>query len=861
MAAAVMCPRCSSPNPADARFCHHDGVLLEGVLPRSTARVGFPTPFVFSSGLSCDDFPGLAKGILSEWNASRDMLAFAEWEGFFSGLGRLDLVQAAAKARLFPDPDRGLDQLLAALPGNDLKPGALEVISREIDFGILQPGEPARVVVSLTNAGQRLVWGEASLRDAPWCSLSVETSLTDRSFQLIGDASLEIFIPEGQIRRSGRNLAGTLVLSTETGTIEIRLSAREADVLPFVGGLFDGATSPRHIAEKARTKPREAAPVFLSGKLAEWYSANGWDYPVNGPVAPGLASVQQYFEAHGFAPSPKVVAEPLAIALRAVPGEKLTERIILKTDEKRHVYGYLASAVPWITVGELEANYQSAALPLEIDTNSLTEDAPLRTTLVVVANGQQKFEIPVEVAFRVPEAAPLLDLDALAPIVEDESEQFAPVELLEGESIEEAGVLVEAEMVHVQQVAAPEIQAPKNTEASPVSVPVIQAINASPPAPIAVPSAVISSPEPLVAVAVPSEVQPSPSGDPFASPAFQPTSTKKSKVISAPVASASSDAVIPAKGKGRMLILAGSGLGILVLLVVGLIMLFGRGGGSAAGGKALVKPVIAGSETKDLLAFTVETTDQDRVTLLATDGSDKGSHFMLKTPRGKIGAVGSSKAAAKTVSKWETKDDWTRREIDLSVDGVKWRVGQWMRVLPENPKQCVVIFELSPSEDSKIGARLALRPGTGTGSTVHFAVGDKDGVVRKPTFYKADKLPEKLLIKIDKPELTGAIGLDVPEVKLPGREKSSAVDKAYQVMIGQGLDAFGSWDCTFPDLMGEELEAVVPANKGAKGKPPAPSDLKDPFAVLYWEDSPVRKGMKRVIGFTLGLDAGSEGAP
>jgi small subunit ribosomal protein S19 len=123
---------------------------------------------------------------------------------------------------------------------------------------------------------------------------------------------------------------------------------------------------------------------------------------------------------------------------------------------------------------------------------------------------------------------------------------------------------------------------------------------------------------------------------------------------------------------------------------------------------------------------------------------------MLKTPRGKIGAVGSSKAAAKTVSKWETKDDWTRREIDLSVDGVKWRVGQWMRVLPENPKQCVVIFELSPSEDSKIGARLALRPGTGTGSTVHFAVGDKDGVIRKPTFYKADKLPEKLLIKIDK---------------------------------------------------------------------------------------------------------------
>ncbi len=860
MTVAVMCPRCSSSNPAEARFCHHDGVLLEGVRPRVNARAGFPTPFVFGSGLSCDDFPALAKGILAEWNASRDMLAFAEWEGFFSGLGRLDLVQAAAQARLFPDPDRGLDQLLAALPGQDLKPGALEVISRDIDFGNLQPGLPARVTVSLINAGQRLVWGEASLRDAAWCSLSAETPLSHRSFQFIGEASLELFIPEGLIRRSGRILTGTLVLSTETGTIEVRLSAREPDVIPFAGGLFDGATSPRHIAEKARTKPREASPVFLSGKLAEWYKANGWDYPVNGPVAPGLASVQQYFEAHGFAPSPKVIAEPSAITLRAVPGEKLTERILLKTDEKRHVYGYVASTEPWLTVGDLEPNYQTASLPVEIDTMLLTEDMPLHTTLIVVANGQQRFEIPIEVAFRVPEA-PLLDLNALAPIVEDESEQFAPVELLDGESIEEAGVLVEAEIVpSAQQVSAPEITTRKITSTPPVSVPVIPTVKSTSPAPISVPSPAISAPEPMVVVAVPAEVQPSPLGDPFASPSFQPTAAKKPKAIPAPATPSNSDAVAPAKGKGRMLILAGGGLGILLLLVVGLMMLFGRGG-SSSGSKALVKPAAAGNETKDLLAFTVETTDQDRVTFLATDGSDKGSHFMLKTPRGKLGSVSSSKSLPKSVSKWETKDDWTRREIDLTVEGVKWRVGQWMRVLPENPKACVVIFELSPSEDAKIGARLALRPGTGTGSTVHLAVGDKDGIIRKPTFYKAEKLPEKLLIKIDKPDLTGAIGLDVPEVKLPGRDKSVAVDRANQLMIGQGLDAFGSWDCTFPDLMGDEIETTVPANKGAKGKPPAPTDLKDPFAVLYWEESPVRKGMKRAIGFTLGLDAGSEGAP
>src|SRR6516165_6390161 len=116
---AQVCARCARTNPAEAVYCYFDGMALQGTSVRASAPAGsrpFPAPFVFPSGRACANFDGLARGCLDEWETALDLLKQGSLEKFLFGLGRGDLAQAAQQAAQFPDPDRGLDQLLARLP-------------------------------------------------------------------------------------------------------------------------------------------------------------------------------------------------------------------------------------------------------------------------------------------------------------------------------------------------------------------------------------------------------------------------------------------------------------------------------------------------------------------------------------------------------------------------------------------------------------------------------------------------------------------------------------------------------------------------------------------------------------------------
>jgi hypothetical protein len=906
---ALICPRCQSANPEEARYCHHDGILLDGVREAQKAKAAFPSPFVFKSGLSCPDFKALGKGILAEWDDSRDMLAFADWEGFFTGIGRQDLAQVAAQARLFPDPDRGLDQLVCALPGLEIAPGKLASPPEVLDFGTLSIGQNSLANITLDNQGDRLVWGEAFLKDALWCSLSSEGPLSDRSFRFIRSMDLGIHISGESIRRSGRKLTGSLLIKTESSEFTIQLMAREPDVIPFDGDIFHGAVSPRNIAEKAIKKPREAAPLFLSGAVAKWYESNGWSYPVTGPTAPGMASVQQFFEANGFAPAPKVEVEPGSILIRVAPGESATKTIIFKTAEKRHVFGYVVNTEPWVSSSSLVPNYQTATIDITFDTTSATEESPLRTILTVLANGQQRFDIPVEI-----QASPniqALDLDALA--ITEEGLEFEPVELLEGESFG-----AEAELQEATLVASPVLEAvAPMSPPPPLMVPVSTPITPMEPAP-AIPQGVANpvppvsasngpaisqqsyqptnnsspsltqpinpvptnlfTPPPQHIPASPQPVNPAasnpiiPGTDSFASPLAQSSQPVfQSTPVISPTSPSPTDATMPEtvqstskpkkqpiKISKKTLTYGALGMGGALVLIMG-IMMFLQGGGKRAA-KELVRPVLAGNPTKDFLSFTVETLDQERISVLATEGSDAGSNFMLKS--GNFTATpASKKSSPKTVVKWENKEGWAHREVDMSLGGNKWRVAQWLKTLSEEPDKCAVLFEISPIDrDSKIAARLALRPGTGSGSAVSVA-DDSGATVKKPILFKGDKLISNLSLNIESPPITGTIGLDVKEVMLPGREKPASPAKASMILVGQGADAFIPWDCQFPELFDDTPDSPPPAPTKNGKAPPPPSGLKDPFVVLYWDESTVRKGQKRTIGFTLGLtgkDGGSK---
>ena len=76
--------------------------------------------------------------------------------------------------------------------------------------------------------------------------------------------------------------------------------------VPFTRPPFQGATSPRGMAERMRTNPKLAVPLLESGEVQRWFEANGWKYPVPGTPARGVGAVQQFFECLGLSKPPPV---------------------------------------------------------------------------------------------------------------------------------------------------------------------------------------------------------------------------------------------------------------------------------------------------------------------------------------------------------------------------------------------------------------------------------------------------------------------------------------------------------------------------------------------------------------------------
>src|SRR6516225_1459130 len=135
------CTKCSRVNPEDAAFCYHDGAVLVGHSrnggPVAVGSQPFVSPFVFPSGRQCRNFDELTLACQEDWAAARGLLEQGFFAGFLDGLGRADLAGAAREAARFPDHDRGLDQLLGALPSGVVEPPRLFVAPQEVSLGTL----------------------------------------------------------------------------------------------------------------------------------------------------------------------------------------------------------------------------------------------------------------------------------------------------------------------------------------------------------------------------------------------------------------------------------------------------------------------------------------------------------------------------------------------------------------------------------------------------------------------------------------------------------------------------------------------------------------------------------------------------
>ncbi len=398
---AQTCSKCSRANPQDAIYCYFDGFVLgrhgHNGGPVAVGAQPFGNPFVFPTGRSCRNFNELSLACQEDWPSARDLLKQGFLENFLGGLGRVDLAHAAREAVKFPDKDQGLDQLLAKFPGEVLAAPKLRVEPLEINLGTLKAGDQRQFDLHLENQGMRLLHGSVVCADGDWLTLGDAPGVVNKHFQFGHDQTIPVKLCSDRLRASSKPVETTLVIESNGGTATVVVRA-EVPIKPFPPGVLGGSRSPRQVAEKAKANPKEAALLFENGAVANWYKSNGWKYPVQGPAASGLGAVQQFFEALGLTPPPKVEINASRIDLEGGPGETLRASLELKTLEKRPIYAHATSSEPWLEVSRAKLTGRVATIGMSVPSVPNRPGEILTAKLTVQSNGNQRWVIPVQLA-------------------------------------------------------------------------------------------------------------------------------------------------------------------------------------------------------------------------------------------------------------------------------------------------------------------------------------------------------------------------------------------------------------------------------------------------------------------------------
>jgi hypothetical protein len=406
MAQAQTCSRCSKVNPSDAVYCYFDGAILGGGNgaqggPVNIGAQAFPTPFVFPTGQKCLNFDQLALTCQNNWKAALDVLSQGYLESFLGGMGRVDLAGAAKEAARFPDRDRGLDQFLAKLPSDVVKPPILGVEPTEINLGTVKAGEDRTIDLRLDNKGMRLIYGSVA-SDSVWLAVGDKGNANQKLFQFGDTLTIPVKIRGKHVQARNKVQQGKLTVDTNAGKVEVTVKM-DVPVKAYPGGLFGGAKSPRQVAEtvnanqKNKDKMKEAATAFESGDVAKWYKENNWTYPIQGPTASGMGAVQQYFEALGMMAPPKVKISERSLTLRGNVGGTLTHQLELTTDEKRPIYGHGVSDQGWLEVKRAQLTGRTATIPISVKIPDRPGET-VKANITIKSNGNQRFIVPVSLA-------------------------------------------------------------------------------------------------------------------------------------------------------------------------------------------------------------------------------------------------------------------------------------------------------------------------------------------------------------------------------------------------------------------------------------------------------------------------------
>ena len=299
-----VCPRCHRTNPGEAASCYFDGVDLRTVAasngqPRTD---GLARSFTFPSGRRCGSLAELAVGCLEEWDSACELLTGGKLAQYLTEIGRSDLARSA-QVPSATQPDAALDNLLQALPGTtDLRP-RLDLTPRRLQMGTLSVGEEKRVRLQVQNTGKGVLFGKLTVaQGGEWLRLEGVKDGEELSIRT-GAAQTVVLVVATRGLSSPHKYSGKLTLVTNGGVAELPVRL-DLGLYPFPKAPFLDVTTPRELADRIRTQPKQAVPLLESGVIANWFAQNGWMFPIQGRQAQGVAAVQQFFEGMGLSKAP-----------------------------------------------------------------------------------------------------------------------------------------------------------------------------------------------------------------------------------------------------------------------------------------------------------------------------------------------------------------------------------------------------------------------------------------------------------------------------------------------------------------------------------------------------------------------------
>ena len=244
----------------------------------------------------------------------------------------------------------------------------------------------------------RLLYGSVAVDDCKWLSLGEPPGTAQKLFQFGSDTAIPVSVQGKRLRAGNKPLEGKLVVESNGGDCHRHRQGARCRSSRTRTACWPGPAARGRSPRRPRPTPKEAAALFEKGAVAEWYKDNGWTYPVQGPAASGLGAVQQFFEALGLTPPPKVEISERRSTCAATPARPLRQPARGQTQEKRPVYAHATSDQPWLEVGKAQLNGRVATHPAD---GLNVPDQPgetLTAKLTVTANGNQKFVIPVTLA-------------------------------------------------------------------------------------------------------------------------------------------------------------------------------------------------------------------------------------------------------------------------------------------------------------------------------------------------------------------------------------------------------------------------------------------------------------------------------